>query len=366
MPLEPDMNTTGIDTPLPTLDWSIEDKRFDWPAPPFARRHMMAPLPDGATPCRIETLSGESVEGEVLAFDADATCVQVRIGTEGRALALPFSRFRRLTLLTPWSLAQQAPNAPVERLPTAAHERDYWIELPDGNHLAGRTMGHVKSEPGLFLFAPNKDGSAVLRVFVPQTDCVSAVFGKSVEESVAERWIATPEALLAAVDAQQRSRILSVGDALVELGLVTHGVIELMLQQQGPQRDVPLGEMLIAAGYLAREDLQTALAHKMGYPMVDLQRFPIERAAMKKLSHQAMVDHRVLPLMQRGDRLFVAVDDLARIPRLNGLKALAGVQLVAVIAPRSRLKRELDALSQSLGSDVWANNVPVHQQSVAA
>jgi hypothetical protein len=294
----------------------------------------------------------------MVAFDTEAQCVRFRSAAGGEVVALPFANFSRLTLTMPWACAKPAPNAPVERVPLAAQERDYWIELPTGDHLAGRTMGHKKTELGLFLYAPDKVGGAVERVFVPHQACASVVFGKSIEEAAAERWVATPDALVAAAQAQRQVRIKSLGDVLIELGFVSHGVIELMLRNQGPDRDAPLGEMLVAAGYLDRADLQTALAHKMGYPMVDLARFPIDPTAARRLSHRIMVEHRVLPLMQRDRQLFIAVDELTAIPTLRSLQALSGLEIVPVLTPRSRLTIELAGLTQRLGLDVWASNVP--------
>jgi hypothetical protein len=350
-------------TPLPILDLDFLADRFEWPQPPFATRQAMEPLPEGALPCRIERRGGAEIDGQLLGFDLAAGRLRLRTGAEGEPLALPFARLNRLTLTTPWPLARRAPDAPIERVPAAAQERDYRIELHGGGTLSGRTMGHVRSDQGLFLFTPGDDGRTVLRVFVPQAAIATVAFGKSAEERAVERWVASPQALIAAIDAQRHSRILSLGDALLDLGFVTRGQIEQALRQQGPEREQPLGEQLVALGYLMREDLQTALAHKMGYPVVDLTRFPIDAAAARRLSAQAMLDHRALPVMQRGNRLVVVVDDLVRIAPLQSLRALAGLEVVPALAPRGRLALVLANLSQRLGSDVWAANVPLHHKA---
>jgi hypothetical protein len=345
--------------PLPHLEWGSLSSAFEWPQPPFARRLMMAPLPDGPTPCRIETMTGATVDGELSAFEPANRTLQFRLGAGGPSLSLPFERIRRLTLTLPWMLAPRAPDAPIEVIPTAAQERAYRIDLAGGGHLEGRTMGHVRNDEGLYLFTPDEDGQALRRVFVPAHACAALTFGKSAEELAVERWVATPAALLAAVEAQRNSRIMSVGDAVVELGFVTRSAVDQALRRQGPERNEPLGEMLVAAGHLSRVDLQTALAHKMGYPMVDLSSFPIDVEAARLLSHKAMLEHHALPVMRHGQRLFVAVDDLARVPPLKALQALAGLEIVPVLAPHGRLTLALAALPQRLGRDLWAHHVPV-------
>lgn len=352
-----------IATPLPTLMLDTATA-WEWPQPPFARRHRMAPLEPGSQPCRIETPNGVTVEGQLVHFDVLAGNLQVRLSNGGIALTLPFGKFRRLTLTTPWPLARRAPDAPVERVPTAAQDRGYRIELAAGGHLAGRTTGHVQEDYGWYFFAPLDDGAATQRVFVPQPACAEVSFGKSAEEKAAERWIATPQQLLAALDAQSSAQIKPLGEALVDLGFITRGVLDRAVSDQTPERERPLGEELVAAGLLERADLRTALAHKMGYPLVDLARFPIDVQAARRLSQKSMLEHNAFPLLQDGERLIVAIDDLKRIPRLQALQALARLKVVPVLASHGRIALALAALPQRLGNDRWAENVPLHLKTL--
>jgi hypothetical protein len=346
-------------TPFPTLMLDV-DSAWVWPKPPFARSHLMTPLDGGAQPCRIETHAGTEVQGQLLHFDADAGMLRVSLGAGRDPVELPFTKFRRLTLATPWPLASRGVDEPVERVPTAVQERSYRIVLLQGGELTGETVGHVRDKAGLFLFAPLDDGAAVLRVFVPDAVFTTVEFGKTAEEQAAERWISTPAQLFAALDAQRTAPIKPLGDALVDLGFVTRGVIERAVRDQPDDNERPLGEELVAAGLLDRADLKTALAHKMGYPLVDLVRFPIDPKATARLSAKSMRDHRALPLLEAGHRLIVAIDDLARVPRLQSLEALAGLQLVPVLASRAQIALALGALPQRLGTDPWADNVQVH------
>ena len=350
-----------IETPLPTLMLDAEQVwGWQWPLPPFARSQAMAPLEGGATPCRIETPDGAAIDGQMVHFDIDVKLLRFGMARGATPLALPFSKFRRLSLSTPWPLARRAPGAPQEWVPTAAQERSYRIELVLGGHLLGRTIGHVEEECGYFFFAPLDDGAAVQRIFVPRGACESLEFGKSAEEHAAERWVATREHLLAALEAQKRAKIKPLGEALVDLGFITRGVLVRAISEQQPERNRPLGEELVARGLLSAADLRTALAHKMGYPLVDLTRFPIDPQAVRKLSQRSMLEHNAFPLLQDGDRLIVVIDDLARLPRLQALQSLSGLKLVPVLASRGRISMALAALPQRLGTDCWADNVPLH------
>ncbi|MCK7499323.1 MAG: hypothetical protein MZW92_59375 [Comamonadaceae bacterium] len=89
------------------------------------------------------------------------------------------------------------------------------------------------------------------------------------------------------------------------------------LAQQRSDRSVPLGELLVRKGVVSRADLQTALARKMGYPLVDVRavpgRAPRRVRALPVRRWRAALP--ALPLMLRDGRLVVALEDPTRAAR---------------------------------------------------
>ena len=106
--------------------------------------------------------------------------------------------------------------------------------------------------------------------------------------------------------------LVRIGEALLSLGLIDDSQLKEALVQQQLDRSVPLGEVLVRMGVVSREDLQTALARKMGYPLVDLDAFPVEAEALRKLRYGVAARLRVMPLLVRDGRLVVALDDPSR------------------------------------------------------
>jgi hypothetical protein len=330
-------------TPFPILlDEPVDP--WAWPAPPFAWRHIAAPGAEVAQACRVETTSGSTVEGYMLGIDMAAA--KLRFGTtlQSPALTLPFARFRRLTLATPLE--------GDEPVPAAAQEREYRLVVDDEQPaLVGRSMGHVEADEGLYLFEPDAHYQSLLRVFVPRCAYRDCEFGATSQDHAAEHWIATPQALLAAIERQARMPVLPMGQSLLELGLVTRQQLDRALEQNS---DAPLGERLVQSGVVSTADLQTAIAHKMGYPLVDLTRFPIDRAAARKLPLKLALTHRALPIQLDGMRLIVAVDKPARVTSLQALFALKGFTIVPVLASKGQI---LLALSGLPHEDGWSDNV---------
>jgi len=126
--------------------------------------------------------------------------------------------------------------------------------------------------------------------------------------------------------------MVRIGEALLALGYITAVQLEEALEQQRRDRSVPLGELLVARGDVSRGDLQTALARKMGYPLVDVARFPIEAAAIARLPYATAARWPALPLMLRNGRLVVALEDPLQQRALEEIEFAAQCKLVPVLA----------------------------------
>jgi len=166
----------------------------------------------------------------------------------------------------------------------------------------------------------------------------------------------TPRELLEAIDRQRRMPVLPIGQSLLNLGLVTQEQLDHALAQPG---DTPLGERLVASRVISPSDLHTAIAHKMGYPLVDLTRFPIDPVAAGKLPLRSAVKHRALPIMIDGNRLVVAVDRPSRVAELQPLYSVSMYTVVPVLASKNQILLALSGQSQH---DTWSANVSMRAE----
>jgi Type II secretion system (T2SS), protein E, N-terminal domain len=332
--------TPTIPSPMPAAmpPWS-------WPLPSAGKRHVPPPP---ATPqaCRIETQSGVMLEGVMLDFDPVKRRLQMRTTAAGPDVSLPFTRLRRLTLTNPLPPVARRAGSARARLPAAMHERDYRLQQVGDTPtppLAGRTVGHVEAAEGMYLFSPLGDDGTVQRVFVPRSAYSRCEFGASAEELAARHWIASPAQLLEALSRQQQQPVIPLGQSLLELGLLTQAQLDRTLA--GLDGRTALGEALVGSGLVSRTDLQTALAHKMGFPLVDLAHFPQDPAAMALLPLRVAISHRVVPLLLEQQRLVVAVDRPGRVLKLRELEAFARMDIVPALALKSQILLAMNAHS---------------------
>lgn len=334
---------------------------FWWPTPPFAAypkvQHSIGPLPSG-----IEGVNGKPNRIHLVQFDLGQELVTVHPVGGSKPISIRFAQFRKLSLDEPVRPELVSSNDPHAQLLNHHPDTRFVVHYSNGDELTGQTVGHVELKQGLFLFPPFDDLGAVSRIFIPRHAYQSFTVGGKVGEILVQqakvtqgqvnqvmaeqdslrkrklgdvllsRQIISPEQLLEAIDMQAKLPVVRLGEALVTLGMISEKQLDEALHLQRQEKGIPLGELLIRKGFVTRENLQTALAHKMGYPVVDVSSFPIEPGTLKLVSYQLAIRLQLLPLMLRDGRLVVAMDDPTRRNAITELEFLTQCRVIPTLA----------------------------------
>ena len=357
------------------------EETFRWPTPPFATY----PEPTEQTEplaCDVVGLNNVRSSGRLTFFVPEQSVAYVHLPPARTTFALRFEHFRSITLtapLQPTYLPHTDPHSDILSQRTAV---PYRIKLVSGGELSGDSIGYVERDFGLFLFPEADANGAVQRLFVPRCAFSSFAVGARIGEVLVQqssatplqvtqglavqhtlrgqklgdilltRQLVTPEQLLEAIDQQARMPMVRIGEALLSLGMVTEDQLDAALLQQKTDRSVPLGELLVRMGVVSTEDLQVALARKMGYPLVNIDVFPLEAVALRALSFAVAARVQVLPLLVRDTRLIVAVDDPSRRrDSLEEVEFITQMKVVPVLAQSQSLGAVLVTAYERLGAD---------------
>ncbi len=337
--------------------------------PPFASFPAAQPQTEPLA-CEIVGHNDKRTAGRMAAFVAEEALVLVQLPPARTTLPLRFGRFRSITLTTPVQPRMPAVADPHAALLSQRPLTNYAIRFNSGAEEQGETLGHFENELGVFLFPPVRDDAspndatgAALRVFIPRAAYASFTIGSRIGDLLVEQRSATPaqveqvaelqhslrgqkvgdillsrqlvrpDQLLEAIERQAKMPMVRIGEALVSLGMISDAQLKDALAQQKSDRGVPLGELLVRMQVVSREDLQVALARKMGYPLVDVEAFPIEPDALRKLGFAVAMRLKVLPLLIRDGRLIVALDDPARRRKdVDEAEFSAQMKIVPVLA----------------------------------
>ena len=376
-------------TPLADTADKLSREAFRWPTPPFAS-YPAATAQTDPLPCEIVGLNDKRTLGRLTFFVPEESVAHVQLPPARTTLPLRFEQFRALILTTPLRPSVVSVADPHARLLGHRSTSPFQLTLASGVELSGETVGHVENDFGLFLFPPcaarepargaENDG-AVLRTFYPKVGYRAFQIGSSIGEALVEQQSATPAQieqavgkqqqlrgrklgdlllnqqivssaqLLAAIEQQAKMPMVRIGEALVSLGLVGEAQLKQALVQQQSDRSVPLGELLVRMGVVSREDLQVALARKMGYPLVDIDTFPAEPEALRKLAFAVAMRLKVMPLLVRDGRLIVALDDPARRrSAVDEVEFSAQMKVLPVLAHTRSIEAALQSAYEKLGA----------------
>ena len=349
---------------------------FAWPTPPYACYAAPARLVE-PEPCQIEGMNGRLMNGMLLDMDPAEGLAKVRIPPARIAIPLRFNQFRKLVLTRPLAPLDSAGADPLLAQRPAVDVR---IRPKGAAPVTTLSIGHLEDDTGLFLFVPLDARGNVQRCFVPKAAYDGVDIGErigevlvaqnaatptQIEQALAEqqqlrsqklgeilltKQVVTAEELEQAIIEQARMPMVRIGEALIALGFINQVQLEAALSQQREDRSVPLGELLVRRGLVSRPDLQTALARKMGYPLVDVTQFVPETEALARLPYAVAQRLPALPLLLRGGRLIVAVEDPSRPEVLDDIEFASQTKLVPVLARANLLPAAIGKAYERIGA----------------
>lgn len=96
---------------------------------------------------------------------------------------------------------------------------------------------------------------------------------------------------------------------------------------------------LVASGLADAREIAIAASQEFGVPLLDLDAVQPDLETVKLVSDKLLAKHRVLPLVRRGKRLFVAVSDPTNMHGLDEIKFQTGMSVEAVIVEEDKLQR---------------------------
>jgi type IV pilus assembly protein PilB len=101
-----------------------------------------------------------------------------------------------------------------------------------------------------------------------------------------------------------------------------------------------------------------AAAHEFGVPLLDLDAVDLDLDVVKLVDEKLLTKHRILPILQRGKRLFIAVCDPTNLQALDEIKFQTTLRIEAIVVEQDKLDARVaraieavDTTMSNLGDD---------------
>jgi len=128
--------------------------------------------------------------------------------------------------------------------------------------------------------------------------------------------------------------------------------------------DLARKDKLSLVAYLVNEDLADARAiavaasHEFGVPLMDLDALEVDLDVIRAVDQKLVNKHRVLPLVRRGQRLFVGIADPTNLQAIDDIKFQTSLRIDPVVVEQDKLEERIvkaieavDTTMSDLGDD---------------
>jgi type IV pilus assembly protein PilB len=97
-----------------------------------------------------------------------------------------------------------------------------------------------------------------------------------------------------------------------------------------------------------------AAAHEFGVPLLDLDAVELDLDVVRLVDEKLLLKHRILPVLQRGKRLFIAVCDPTNLQALDEIKFQTTLRIEAIVVEQDKLEtrvaRAIEAVDKTMSS----------------
>src|ERR1039457_3284853 len=143
--------------------------------------------------------------------------------------------------------------------------------------------------------------------------------------------------VIAAVGGTSRSALGGLAQRLVQDGLLDESAMQEAIVKS-KERRVNLVTHLVATNLATARDIAISASNEFGVPLLDLDAISTDMDAVRSVSEKLLQKHRVLPLMKRGKRLFLAVADPTNLHALDEIRFQTSMSIEFVVVEDDKLQ----------------------------
>ncbi|MDB4943637.1 MAG: hypothetical protein JWP97_3171 [Labilithrix sp.] len=133
-----------------------------------------------------------------------------------------------------------------------------------------------------------------------------------------------------------------IGRILLKRKLISQDELDKQLEKQKTAQDgVPLASRIAQSGAVSETEVLRALSEQLGVPGIDLNQIAIPIAYLELVPREVAESSRILPVLARDDRLFLAMANPRDKRVIDELEFVTGRRVYPYVAITSTLERTI-------------------------
>ena len=140
---------------------------------------------------------------------------------------------------------------------------------------------------------------------------------------------------------------------LVQDGIVTEENIQVATEAARREK-MPLVAYLVANEMANSRAIAVAASHEFGVPLLDLDAVEIDLEVMRSVDQKLLQKHRVLPLIKRGQRLFLGISDPTNLPAIDEIRFQTSLRIDPVVVEQAKLEERMTKALEAVDTSMSA------------
>jgi type IV pilus assembly protein PilB len=115
---------------------------------------------------------------------------------------------------------------------------------------------------------------------------------------------------------------------------------------------VPLVAYLVNGEFAEARPIAVAAAHEFGVPLLDLDAVEVDLDVVRSVDQKLINKHRVLPLVKRGQRLFLGISDPTNLAAIDDIKFQTSLRIDPVVVEQDKLEERISRAIEAVDTSM--------------
>jgi len=149
-----------------------------------------------------------------------------------------------------------------------------------------------------------------------------------------------------------QSNLAGLPRRLVQDGIVSENQLQEAVEAARKER-LPLIAYLVSEEIANARAIAVAASHEFGVPLLDLDAVEVDLEVIRAVDQNLISKHRVLPLVKRGQRIFLGIADPTNLQAIDDIKFATSLRVDPVVVEQDKLEerinKAIEAVDTSMG-----------------
>ena len=148
-----------------------------------------------------------------------------------------------------------------------------------------------------------------------------------------------------------QSNLAGLPRRLVQDGIISEDQLQ-EATEAAKKEGLPLIAYLVGADKADSRAIAVAASHEFGVPLLDLDAVEIDLDVVRAVDQKLISKHRVLPLVKRGQRLFLGISDPTNLQAIDDVKFATSLRVDPVVVEQDKLEERIGAAIEAVDTSM--------------